>query len=1136
MTKKELFSIYHAEIHRIVSIMRLMAFFLIIGTLCSYASEAASQTRFSLQANNSTLKELFGEIEKNGEYVFFYQDNNLDTNRKVSLDVKDVTVNEILDKLFDNTENTYEIVNRQIFVYRELKPKNDLVLPLQQSEKRITGKVVDTYGDPLVGVTISVKGTTTGTITDVDGAFTMNVQINSTLLVSYIGFISQEFTIGTKNEYRIQLLENVAEIDEVVVTALGISKSQRALNYAAVQLSSEEISEVHSGNVLTSMGGKVAGLDITGNKRGGSTKIVLRGTGEIASGSTNKPLFVIDGVPIDNSNNTDVDPFKGTDYGDALAGMNMDDIESISVLKGPSAAALYGSKASRGAILITTKKGTVDQGIGVEFNSNTSMLMPYNFLSQYQQEYGSGQGGVCPMTQGDALKVSEDAYGMRLNPSLTSTFIDGSEHAYVARYKPMDFYNNGFNTTNTISITGGTSKAAFRFSYGNEYYKDITPEFNYIKHNLMMRMNGQLTSRLSYDFKISFNTTNAHQRPQSGHGQFNPGTVLSILPADTDLNKLKAMGRDISTGGLINTWDGALNPYYILYQYKNNDQTYAGNGLAMVSYKILDNLKLTYRQGIELSDFNKDSTIPQGSGFRKTMAGRTDYMTQGGITKDNTKFILLNTDIFGEYNLQAGKFSMDLMAGFNSWSQKKRGMGLEAADFIAPDLYVPSNAKNQSASYTMNNKKMLGMYGSVDFGYNRFLYLTITARNDWSSTLPKDNNSYFYPSVGASLIFSEIMKLPEWFNFGKVRASWAEVGSDTSPYQLNMYYGLFAGGYPTQSGGMVYPGNISGSVLPPLNLKPMSTRSTELGLDVRFLNSRLGLDIAYYSNTTKDQILKVPIPRSSGFESSLMNAGSVNNYGFEIMLTGTPIQTKDLTWDISVNIAHNKSKVKKLHEELKSIQMYFCEAMSVMAIEGEPYGVMYGSDYLYNPDGSIQVDEAGYPLYDTSYNTYLGSAIPKVIWGMTNRIAYKDFYLNFTIDSRLGHKYYSKTSRWMYEHGTHENTIPGRDEFYANGTGLDPLKLGKIQSVVAKQNLYSGGYLRMKEIALGYRIPQKFSSKLMLRQAHVSLVFSNPFFIWRGSNFADPTFSLNSTVGMEGIENGGEPSIRSIGVNLNLKF
>ncbi|MCC8154126.1 MAG: TonB-dependent receptor plug domain-containing protein [Tannerellaceae bacterium] len=297
-------------------------------------------------------------------------------------------MDEILDKVFDRTDNTYEIANRQIFIYKESKPEQRATVQ-QQVRKQITGKVIDVYGDPLTGVTISVKGTTTGTITDLDGVFSMNVQENSTLVVSYIGFISQEFTVNSKSDYLIQLKEKVEMIDEVVVTALGISKSQRALNYSATQLNASDISEVHSGNILTSMGGKVAGLDVTGNKRGGSTKIVLRGTGEIASGSTNKPLFVIDGVPIDNSNNTNVSPYGGTDYGDALAGMNMDDIESISVLKGPSAAALYGSKASRGAILITTKRGTTDQGIGIEFNTNTSMLMPYAFLSQYQQEYGS---------------------------------------------------------------------------------------------------------------------------------------------------------------------------------------------------------------------------------------------------------------------------------------------------------------------------------------------------------------------------------------------------------------------------------------------------------------------------------------------------------------------------------------------------------------------------------------------------------------------------------------------------------------------------------------------------------------------------------------------------------------------------
>ena len=583
---------------------------------------------------------------------------------------------------------------------------------------------------------------------------------------------------------------------------------------------------------------------------------------------------------------------------------------------------------------------------------------------------------------------------------------------------------------------GGNKKATFRMSYGNEYYKDITPAFKYVKHNFNIRANGELTSRLSYDMKLNFNVSNANQRPQSGHGIFNPMTVLPILGADTDLKKMEVMGRDISTGGLINNWDGALNPYYVMYQYKNNDQMYKGIGSASISYKLLKDLKLTFRQGLEMSDFSASELIPVGSKFMTTYAGRYGSMEKGGLGKSNSKFLQVNTDFFAEYGKTIQDFTIDAMIGGNYWSQKTRDYSIQAADFIAEGLYSPSNAQNQSSSYEIYNKRMWGMYGSLDLSYKRFVYLTFTARNDWSSTLPQKNNSYFYPSIGGSLIFSEIFDLPEWFSFGKIRGSWAQVGSDTDVYQLDMYYSLFPGGYPTDFGSEVYPGNINTNQLPPLDLKPMITKSTEYGLDVRFFNDRLGLDLAYYDNTTSDQILQVPIPNSSGFSSRLMNAGSVSNRGIEITLSATPILQKDLRWNLSLSLAHNKSKVNELYDGLESIQMYFCEAMSVMAVEGEPYGIMYGSDYLYNESGEIMRDEEGYPLYDTSYNSYLGSAIPKVIWGLSSSINYKDFYLNFTIDSRMGHKYYSKTSRWLYEHGTHINTAIARDEYYASGAVL----------------------------------------------------------------------------------------------------
>lgn len=1119
--------------------MRLTTLALIVFSLNISATVYSQKTKLSLDVNNQSIKEILYLIENQSEFRFIYESGKINLDKKVYVREKEQSVETILNRLFAKEGIRYEITENNLILINPTEKSNNSNIPVVTQGKKgsVTGTVTDTNGEPIIGANVVEKGTNNGTITDTEGKFSINVINGSTLYISYIGFLGQEVKVGKQENIEVQLREDTQKLDEIVVTALGISKSERALNYSSAQLSSEEISEVRSGNPISALTGKVAGLDITGNKRSGSGKIVLRGVGEIASGSTNKPLYVIDGVPVDNSNRTSASPFGGIDYGDVMSTINTDDIESISVLKGPSAAALYGSKASRGAILITTKSGIADQGVGVEFNSNTSMLMPYAGLNQYQQSYGTGQGGNYPKNRADAMTWSLDSWGAKLDPSVTSAFLDGSEQLYVSRYKPIDFYTNGMNTANTLSIMGGNKKATFRVSYGNEYYKDITPAFKYMKHNFNIRANGDLTSRLSYDIKVNFNVSNANQRPQSGHGIFNPTTILPIIGAETDLKKMEAMGRDISTGGLINNWDGALNPYYIMYQYKNNDQIYKGISSVSASYNLLKNLKLTVRQGLEMSDFNTSEQIPIGSKFKMSYAGRYASMEKGGMGKTNSKFLQSNTDYFAQYNTEFQDFTVDAMLGGNYWSQKTRDQSIYAADFIADGLYTPSNAKNQKSSYSIYNKKMYGLYGSLDLSYKRFLYLTFTARNDWSSTLPYNNNSYFYPSIGGSFIFSEVLDLPEWFSFGKLRGSWAQVGSDTDMYQLDMYYSLFPGGYPTDSGIDVYPGNINTSQLPPLDLKPMITKSTEFGVDLRFFKDRLGLDFAYYDNTTRDQIIAVPIPNSSGFSSRLMNAGSVSNRGIELTLSASPIKRNDLSWDMTLSLAHNKSKVNKLHESLKSIQMYFCEAMSVMAVEGEPYGIMYGSDYLYDDAGQIKRDENGYPLYDTSYNSYLGSAIPKVILGFTSSVNYKNFYLNFTIDSRLGHKYYSKTSRWMYEHGNHINTVKSRDDYYTFGKqGLDPLKLGKIQSVVASENVYDGSFIRMKEIAIGYKIPTKFAQKLSLKSANVSLVASNPFFIWRGSDFCDPTFSLNSSVGMEGIENGGEPSVRSLGINLNLKF
>lgn len=1022
----------------------------------------------------------------------------------------------------------------------------------------------------LTGASVAVKNTSKSTLTDAKGNFKINADENSKLIISYIGYKPQEITITSPKTFiKVSLEQDDNILNEVVITALGISKEKKSLGYAVQQLKSEDISEAKETNLVNALAGKIAGVNVT-NSQGdiGSSRIIIRG--ETSIDGNNQPLFVVDGVPVDNSQL--LGSGGSRDFANAIADINSEDIESINVLKGPNAAALYGSRAAAGVILIKTKTGKNKKGLGITLNSNTS-FSDLLILPSYQNSFGQGSNGRFSYVDGKGGGVNDgvdESWGPPLDGrSIPQFFSKGEAVPFVAHPNNVrDFFNTGYTYNNGIAFAGSDEKYDFRFSYNNLKQKGVIPNSDQGKNSFLVNTSYRITPKLTLHAIANYIRDEAANLPASG-GKRASSTMLQFtwFGRQVDIHQLKNYLDD--DGNTFN-WNNSYysNPYFIAYENTVGQRRDRIIGSAELNYKIVDGLTANLRTG---TDYYTDRRkIKTAYGTNGTPFG--SYEEDAYTLSEN------NTEARLEFNKKVrNDFTVDVLAGGNIQSNTFEQNDQLAPKLAVSGLYTLSNSRDALISYNYySGRKVYSLFSSAQVGFREYAYLNLTARNDWSSTLPAQNLSYFYPSINGSFILTQAFNIKSpTLNFAKLRGGWSRVGKDGLPYLLINAYNFTApfNGNPQQSA--------SGKNLNQ-DLKPETTTSSEAGLEVGLFNNTLHLDVSVYNTNSSDQILSVDVSPSTGYSQKLINGGKINNKGIEVQLGLTALRTKQFSWEINLNYAGNHSEVLELDKEgrLESYVLGSNRTVQVLAAVGQPYGTLFGNAYLRNSSGEIIVSAGGTPVINPT-KQYLGKFTPDWLGGIQNSFTYKNINLSVLIDAKIGGSLYSNTNRTGTYTGVLGSTLPGRDAAHGgltyyypgnnksagavplNGTtnapdGVTIYEDGNIFpgvyadgkpnktilpaqlyykgfTNVDEQFIYDASFVKLREVKLSYSLPSGWIKQIGFQSGSVSLVGRNLWIIHKNVPNIDPETAFN-TGNAQGSENLTLPTVRNIGFNINFKF
>lgn len=1063
----------------------------------------------------------------------------------------------------------------------------NVVADVSQQQGKVTGTVIDALG-PIAGASVSVKGTTNGTITDMDGRFSLDVPAGGVVTISFIGYVAQHIKYTGQKDLEVKLIEDTQMIDEVVVTAMGIKKEKRALNYAMSELKSEDIQLVPVQNVANALYGKAAGVQIMQTAAGptGGTKIQIRGINSI-EGNT-RPLIIVDGIPInDNDSNWDGRERNQTQTGSALNDINPDDIQSMSILKGANAAALYGSRATNGVIVITTKRGGDHKGLGISVSTSYTYDQRA-YMPETQDIFG---GGTSPYftknAQGQNLYTGDTyrSFGPRM---------DGTEVLWwdgqVRPFSPQpnnyrDIFKDGFTNNNSVAISNQTDKSNIRVSYTNMNYGGYLNNMTQNKHNFNFSGGFKISNRITFDASVSFNmndTKNAPTRIDRVSNYPMPRNEITQLWKDNYKNDEGYFMTDNISNISSGNRDNILK--YLLWQQNENQYTNVRERLIAslsANIELMKSLKLRVIGGTDRYSDKKESKEM----FTKYSDPSDLSSLEGGYTKVDNHYtknylegLLMFNKTFGE------DFDVTVNAGVSAEDISETGLTYEAAGLKYNGMFSTANNKDNTKKTRdtgYNRGEFLSaVFGSAQLAYKRYLYMELTARNDWSSRLSQDNRSFFYPSVGLGFVFTEAFKLPQWLNYGKVRASYAIVGNTTP----DLYFTNIAYQYDSFNGDVI-TNKFNGNV-PPLNIKPEKTYSYEFGLEGRVLDGRLGLDLAYYSNSTKNQILTVPLAPSTGATGMKINAGEIANYGIEAQITGTPVETKNFSWNTVLNFAYTHNELVSLFPGMEDRQISNPWSAAIFkAVPGYATPSVYIQKWVRDSKGQMVVDKNGKYMQESEY-TYAGSAAPKFIGGFTNTFRYRDFSLSVHIDGQFGGKLLSFTNNFLKSSGSGTESLFGRDEaygglpYYVDKSSNQKIALDNHSSAVpsnakdglvyhdgmigegvkedgskndimlsaadyynsrynrngSEDNLYDNTYVKLRELKLGYRVPSKVCSKIGLHTLNVSLIGSNLFFLYKSV----PNINPESTLGTGGtnsyVEYTTYPSARSFGFAINTTF
>ncbi|WP_353721521.1 SusC/RagA family TonB-linked outer membrane protein [Dyadobacter sp. 676] len=1006
-------------------------------------------------------------------------------------------------------------------------------------DRQVTGKVNDENGAGIPGANVLIKGTTRGTNTDAEGNFSLNMSGAGTLIVSSVGYTSKEVEVSANmTNVTVSMDADVRNLGEVVVTALGISKEQKTLSYATQMINTDNFSKARELNVANSLSGRVAGLDIVRSSSGvgGSSRIVLRGDRSITG--NNQALIVVDGVPIDNSNFSPGNANGGRDASDGLSSINPDDIESINVLRGASATALYGSRAANGALLITTKRGAVRKGIGVNINS-TFQAERAMILQDFQNVYGQGVDG------NKIQPNSEFSWGPKMEGQQVPAWgPDPANAGKTYAYSPnpdsyKDFYSTGTSLANSVSLTAGTEKIQTYFSYTNTTARGIVSNNKLSRHNFNLRLSSQITSKLSFDGKVTYLSEKINNRQQTGESFANLQRHILRLPRSISLDQAKQFEYVVPATGRVrqNYWNpgsnGGQNPYWIknrVLALDNRDRIY---GFTQLNYKITDWFTLMGRAG-----YDKYIDKFEGKWYTDTytIADFGDYQTNW---RDNSE---LNLDLFGLISKQfGGDFRLEATVGGNILKRDYINHQTLNNGLNRDNLFVTTNARNSVTNRDVRQTRKQGVFASADFIWRDALTISGSARNDWSSTLPKANQSYFFPSVGVAAVLTSLFDLPQAISFAKIRGSYALTGNDASPHLLAQTYSYVAGG----NTGYIVRDNVK----PFPVLKPEMTTAQEIGLEAKFLNNRIGFDLTLYNSNSKNQLFQVPLSPASGWSFEYINAGNVRNRGIELMLNLVPVRAGNFTWNLDLNYARNINKVIKLSDRLSTLTLASDFMNFMRAEEGRALGQIYSRGFQRDAQGRIIVDSKGIPLVTSGTTVPLGTSRPSWTGGVTNRFSYKGFNFSFLVSGRIGGVVTSFTNAVIYADGVTKETLAGREGMVVEGVREDGSPntvkttaeaywkfVGGRNTPIGEAFTYSASNIRMREMTLGYSLPQSVIGKSAFQNVSLSLVGRNLFFIMNKAKGFDPELvagSANTTVGLESFS---MPSTRSVGVNLTLTF
>lgn len=1010
--------------------------------------------------------------------------------------------------------------------------------------KQISGKVSESDGSPLYGVNVTVQGTTRGTITNDQGSYSIAVASGETLTFSYIGFVAQNVVVGNQTTINITLAEDANTLGEVVVTAFGIEKDKKSLGYSVTQVDGDKFTESRTTNLGTALTGKIAGVNVSAPTTGvaGSSRVVIRG-GSSLSGN-DQPLYVINGVPMDNTNQGNAGMWGGNDNGDGLASINPDDIANISVLKGNTASALYGSRASNGVILITTKSGKGQKGLGVSYNSNYTMDKAWD-LTDLQQVYGTGTLGQAPTTAEEALDQGNSSWGGRLGSGNVPQF-DGVSRPYTATGQGInDFYRVGNTWTNTLALSGANDVGNFRFSASDLANQDIMPNSGFDRTAFNANMNGKF-GKLDLAVTGQYTLESAKNRPRLSDSPGNANYTIitkannisfNDLMGDPDKLGASDNGNELRHQGNI----FSTNPYWAAYQFQRLDDKNRFFGNASLTYHVTDWLYVRGRLGTDVINAKFTSTEPYGTAYKLT----GDFnLTNRTIREDNA-------DLFVGVNKEFGEISIDALVGGNRMRRTNESARIGGNGLNIPFFSSVTNVANQTYGYGFSELGINSIFGSANIGYGNYLFLNVTGRQDQYSVLSPETNTIFYPSVGLSFAFSDIIpNRPSWLTFGKARVSWAQVGGgDPAPYSNNLTYGLTGFDHAGAILGRINNGSIPNSAL-----KPFLSTEMEFGLDMRFLQNRLGVDFAVYNRRTVDDILNTSISGTSGFGSTQVNIGELENNGVELLVTGTPIRNKDFSWDVSLNFSRNISNVVNLGTNASGEPIEFVNLDESRARQerirhyvGQQLGVITGYKQK-EINGQPVYDENGYPERGDGFEILALGRHP-IAAGLSNEFSYKNFSLSFLLDMRSGGSMMSGTNLGLTGVGLHKQTLEGRETGLSvsgvNEAGepttwtIAPENIQQYwgrYNQITNNHIYDASYGKLRELSIGYSLPASLLSKTPLTNLKISAVGRNLAILWSNVPNIDPESGYTAAGNSQGLEYFSMPSVRNLGFNLSASF